>query len=353
MNFEKPATDRVPIDLSPFPRVSLTHLPTPLDPAPVLGALLDIDLFIKRDDMTGLAFGGNKGRQLEFYLGDAHAGDSDTVLITGAVQSNFVRMAAAAARRLGMDIHIQLEERVAKRDHAYRNSGNVLLDRLLGARLHPFPHGEDEAAADAALLDLAAGLAAQGHRPYVIKLGAEHPPVGALGYVDAAFEINRQLRESGAEADHVVVASGSGLTHSGLLVGMLADAPATRVEGICVRRRADLQEPRVRSRSRQLADMLNLPVEVEESDVRVTDAVFENGYGRLGDSTYEAIELAARLEGLFLDPVYSAKSLAGLIRLVRDGLIPSGARVVFVHTGGTPAIFGYETELTARFEQPA
>ncbi len=340
---------RTPIDLSPFPSVSLTHLPTPLDPTPALSAALGIDLLIKRDDMTGLAFGGNKGRQLEFYLGDARARGADTVLITGAVQSNFVRMAAAGARRLGMDIHIQLEERVAKVDHAYRNSGNVLLDRLLGATLHDFPHGEDEAAADAALMALAATLADQGRVPYVIKLGASHPPVGALGYVNGALELNQQLRQTGTEADAVVVASGSGLTHAGLLVGMLADAPATEVHGICVRRGADLQAPRVKSRARELSCMLGSPVEVGESSIRVTDAVFENGYGCMGESTFEAIEMAARLEGLFLDPVYTAKSMAGLIFLVRDGKIPPGARVVYLHTGGTPALFGYETELTARY----
>ena len=145
-----------------FPRVRLGHAPTPIDPAPNLGAALGIDLCIKRDDCTGLAFGGNKVRQLEFHFGEARASGADTVLVTGAVQSNLVRIAAAAARRLGMAIHIQLEDRVADGGETYRTSGNLLLDRVLGATLHPFPEGEDEAAADAAMERRAEMLAAGG-----------------------------------------------------------------------------------------------------------------------------------------------------------------------------------------------
>ena len=174
--------------LESFPRVALGHAPTPIEHAPRLGEALGIDLYIKRDDCTGLALGGNKVRQLEFYLGAARADDCDVVLITGAVQSNFVRLTAAAARHLGMDVHVQLEERVANPDEAYRNSGNVLLDRLLGATIHTFPAGEDEAAADDALKAIAAQLAVSGRDPYVIHLGVDHPPIGALGYVRAAAE---------------------------------------------------------------------------------------------------------------------------------------------------------------------
>ena len=151
-----------------FPRARLGHAPTPIDPAPNLGAALGIDLWIKRDDCTGLAFGGNKVRQIEFHFGEAEAQGADTVLVTGAVQSNLVRIAAAAARRLGMEAQIQLEDRVADGGALYRTSGNLLLDRVLGATLHPFPEGEDEAAADAAMERRAAVLAAEGRRPYVI-----------------------------------------------------------------------------------------------------------------------------------------------------------------------------------------
>ena len=161
------------VGIARFPRARLGHAPTPIDPAPNLGAALGIDLWIKRDDCTGLAFGGNKVRQIEFHFGEAEAQGADTVLVTGAVQSNLVRIAAAAARRLGMEAHIQLEDRVADGGETYRTSGNLLLDRVLGATLHPFPEGEDEAAADATMERRAAVLAAEGRRPYLTRPAAE------------------------------------------------------------------------------------------------------------------------------------------------------------------------------------
>ena len=205
-------------ELAKFARVGLGHAPTPIDAAPSLAKELGIELRIKRDDCTGLAFGGNKVRQLEFYLGEALARGADTVLITGAVQSNFLRTTAAAARQLGMQVPGQFEDRVANVDAAYRTSGNVLLNRILGAHIHRFPVGEDEAAADAALEQIADSLRAHGRRPYVIHLGVEHPPIGGLGYVIAAAEIAMQMREQALAFDAIVVPSGSGLTHAGLLV---------------------------------------------------------------------------------------------------------------------------------------
>lgn len=332
--------------LSGFPRVALGHYPTPLEAAPRLGRSLGIDLLIKRDDCTGLAFGGNKVRQLEFYLGEALQQGTDTVLITGAVQSNFVRLAAAACRRLGLDIHIQLEQRVAHDDPAYHASGNVLLDRLLGAHIHAFPDGHDEAAADAALEALARGLAAAGRRPYVVHLGIDHPPLGGLGYVAAGQELAGQLRAQSRSVDAVIVPSGSGLTHAGLLVGLRASGLVARVMGICVRRPAVQQHDRILRRAREIADLLGRPDLITAADVVVSDLALAPGYGQLNDATLSAMAMAARLEGLVLDPVYSAKTLAGLVTLVKDDAIAPGSRVVFLHTGGQPALFGYESELT-------
>ena len=328
-----------------FPRVRLGHIPTPLDAAPNLGAALGIELRIKRDDCTGLAFGGNKVRQLEFYLGDARARGADTVLITGAVQSNFVRLAAAGARQMGMDIHIQLEERVDDADDLYRASGNVLLDRLLGATLHSLPAGEDEAA-DAALERLARSLAGEGRKPYVIHLGVDHPPLGGLGYVLAAEEVMEQARARGFGFDGVVCASGSALTHAGTLVGMRAIGETMPVHGICVRRDVSLQRPRVANRAAELAAMLGrTDLVLDESDVDVSDEVYAPGYGKLNDAVREAISMAARLEALLLDPVYTGKAMAGLIAHVRSGRIRAGSRVLFLHTGGLPAIFAYGARL--------
>ena len=334
-----------------FPRARLGHAPTPLDAAPNLGAALGIDLRIKRDDCTGLAFGGNKVRQLEFHFGEARASGADTVLVTGAVQSNLVRIAAAAARKLGMAIHIQLEDRVADGGDLYRTSGNLLLDRVLGATLHPFPEGEDEAAADAAMERRAETLAADGRKPYVVHSAPGHPPLGGLGYVAAAEEIADQARTLGVGFDAVVCASGSALTHAGMLVGLRALGERTPVLGICVRRDAASQGARVARVASALAAMIDRPDAFDAGDVDVSDAVHPPGYGRLNDSVREAMALAAGHEGLLLDPVYTGKAMAGLIAHVRSGRIAPGGRVLFVHSGGQPALFAYADGLGSWLSQ--
>ena len=253
--------------LGQFPRARLGHAPTPLDAAPNLGAALGIELWVKRDDCTGLALGGNKVRQLEFHFGAAQARGADTVLVTGAVQSNLVRLAAAGARRLGMDIEIQLEERVEDVDELYRASGNVLLDRVLGATLHAFPVGEDEGAADAALERRARALAAEGRRPYVIHSAPGHRPLGGLGYVVAAAEVMAQAAALGLGFDAVVCPSGSALTHSGTLVGLRALGATVPVHGVCVRRDARRQGARVAELAAELAAMIDRPAAFDAGDV--------------------------------------------------------------------------------------
>ncbi len=329
-----------------FPRAELCHLPTPLERLENLSRALSKDgggpdIFIKRDDCTSLAMGGNKARQLEYYLGRARKMHADTILITGAVQSNYVRMAAAAARHCAMDCHVQLEERVDRSDSLYRNSGNVLLDRILGATIHSYPQGEDEAGADARLEELADGLRANGARPYVIHLGPDRDPLGALGYVTAAGEILDQIADRDISITDIVVASGSGATHAGLLSGLRARGAAIRVWGVCARRDAGAQAERVMDACRKLARMLRIDPVVAEDDVLVTDATLAPGYGMLNDATEKAIRLMAEHEGIFLDPVYTGKAAAGMIRLIESGEIGPGAAVLFVHTGGTPALFAY------------
>jgi len=305
-------------------------------------------LYVKRDDCTGLAFGGNKVRQLEFYLGEAQAQGADTVLITGAVQSNFVRTAAAAAAKLGMHCHVQLEERVAKSDPEYRNSGNVLLDRMLGATIHSYPEGEDEEGADRQVREIAAELAAAGRRPYVVPLAPGHKPLGALGYVDAAREILAQLRDQELRIDEIVVASGSGSTHAGLLFGLRAMGSAIRVTGICVRRAADIQRDRIAARCADIADLLGTARVVEAEDAITVDDYLAPGYGLLNAPTVRAIDLAARCEALILDPIYTGKVLAGAIR--RAGETGPDHSLLFVHTGGSPAAFAYSAALTEALE---
>jgi len=334
--------------LDSLPRVRLAAAPTPLERM----ANLERDiggpaLWIKRDDVQPLAFGGNKVRQLEFYFGEAVAQGADTVLITGAVQSNYCRLCAAYAAKLGMNCHIQHEERVDRGDPAYRNSGNVLVARLLGATIHSYPHGEDEAGADARLEELAEGLRAERRRPYVIHLGPGHPPLGALGYVDAARELAGQLAAEGLQSDAFVVPSGSGATHAGFLYGLRAIGITTPVLGVCVRRAADVQRPRILNRCDEIAALLGVTSPVAPEDVEVTDAFLAPGYGKINEPTRAAIRAGAGREALMLDPVYTGKAMAGFLDLARQGARRgrAGETLVFLHTGGTPGIFAYASDL--------
>jgi len=326
------------------PRVRLAHAPTPLEFLPNLTARLGGPrIYVKRDDCTGLAMGGNKARQLEYYLGQAVAEGADTILITGAVQSNFVRQAAAAARKCGMDCHIQLEDRVPHNDATYMGSGNVLLDQLLGATLHEFPEGENEAAADANLEAIADGLRAEGRKPYVIHLGIDHPPWGGLGYVDAGREIASQAHGMNLKLDAVLVATGSGLTHAGLLAGLRAAGENVPVYGICVRRDAKQQRARIERRLAEIIDLAGLPADTAgAADISVDDTWLGPGYGRLTDEIRNALDIAATTEALILDPVYTGKVMAGLIGKVERGDFRPADNLLFVHTGGSPALFGYE-----------
>ena len=330
--------------ISHIPRVTLAHAPTPLEVMSNLSTMLDgPNLYVKRDDCTGLAMGGNKTRQLEYYFGEALQQSADTVIVTAAVQSNFVRQAAAAARKLGMDCEIQLEHRVAIKGLDYETSGNVLLDRLLGAKIHTYTDGDDEAGADAALEKIADNVNIRGGKPYVIHLSSGHPPLGALGYVDAAFELLDQAAERGITIDAVVLGSGSAATHAGFLSGVRYRKDPLKVVGVCVRRDADHQASRVFKHCQDVKKLANFPSTVTEEDVIVLDDYLGVGYGNSTPEMMEAIALAGRTEGLLLDPVYTGKVLAGLIGLVRDGTFVAGENVVFLHTGGTPALFGYRS----------
>ncbi len=297
-------------------------------------------LLVKRDDCTQLAFGGNKVRQLEFYFGAARAQNADTVLITSAVQSNFMRMAAAAARKLGMQCHIQQEERVTTSDPSYRNSGNAFLDKLLGATVHSYAHGEDEAGADRQLAAIAAELEAEGRRPFIIPLSPGHPPLGSLGYVVAATELLAQIEESKLVIDEIFVGSGSGATHAGLLFGLRALDSNISVTGVCVRRNATKQRVRIQDTCEGIATLLGVNSSVTDEDINLIDDFLAPGYGIAGDATLRAIVLGARQEGLLFDPVYTGKALAAFIQ--QASIADKHSTFLFLHTGGTPALFGYQ-----------
>ena len=328
-----------------FPRVRLVVGETPVYQLRNLSEDLGIDLFIKRDDVAGAPFGGNKARQLEFYLGAARAKGADAILITGAIQSNFVRTAAAAACSLGMKPIVQLEDRVPGMGDAYHASGNVLLLRILGAEIIRFPEGENEDAADAALRLRARQLQDEGLRPYVIPLSAGNPPIGALGYMRAAKEIVTQA----ADFDFVIVPSGSGLTHAGILVGLREAGSQAQVIGSCVRRTASLQGERLEVVLKGLERLVGDASLTPEMPVHLWDGALAPGYGKVGDPVVDAMRTLARREGILLDPVYSAKAFAAIPALISAGTISKKSRVLFLHTGGLAATFGYREVLEAVF----
>lgn len=329
-----------------IPRTALLNFVTPIEHLERLSADNGgARIYVKRDDISPFTLGGNKIRQLEYYLGDAESQNCDTILITGAIQSNFARLAAAVARKRGMDCHVQLEDRVANVPELYRSSGNVLLNQLLGATIHSYPDGEDEAGADRRLYEIAERLKSQGRNPYVIPLGPDHPPLGALGYVRAAGELVRQCGELGLGFGKIVVASGSGNTHAGLLFGLRANGDPTPVIGICNRRSQELQRPRIAARCRQIAELLDIANPVGEDDIVLDDSVLAPGYGQLNDAIRDAISRASTLEALFVDPVYTGRAMAGALNHART--MQGDANLLMVHTGGLAGLFAYGSQIVS------
>lgn len=326
--------------LARFPHRSLGHFPTPLEPMPRLTEQLRQrgtapNLWVKRDDCTGLATGGNKTRKLEFLVGDALSKGADTLLTQGATQSNHARQTAAAAAACGLRCDVLLETRV-ERDDEYEWSGNVLLDELLGASIAArLPSGTDM---QAALDEHAAKLAAAGRAPYVIPGGGSNP-VGALGYVACAQE----LITAPIRVDHVVHATGSAGTQAGLLAGLQGGRADIPVLGIGVRQPADVQRAAVHELAEQTLRHLGIDEPLPLDTVHVDDRAIGPGYGIPTDATVDAIRLVARTEGLLLDPVYSGKAMAGLLTLIAEGTFGADDNVVFVHTGGAAGLFGYRS----------
>jgi len=326
--------------LARFPRVRLAHLPTPLEPAPRLSEALGIELWIKRDDCTGLAGGGNKTRKLEFLLGDALEVGADTLVTQGAVQSNHVRQTAAAAAAHGLKCEIILEERTGSTAIDYIENGNVLLDRLYGAVIRRVPGGTDMAAE---LERTAEAVRTRGGAPYVIPGGGSNA-VGALGYVDCAREIVVQADELDLAVSRIVTATGSAGTHAGLVAGLAVMGADIPVLGIGVRAPKDKQEANVLKLAKETASLLGHPDRVKDEMVVADCDYVGAGYGLIDQAVIEALTLAARTDGLLLDPVYTGKAMKGLIALARAGRFRDET-VVFLHTGGAQGLFGYQGEL--------
>lgn len=326
--------------LSRFPRLHFAHLPTPLEPMERLSDHLDGPrLWIKRDDCTGLAGGGNKTRKLEFLMADARVQGADTVITQGATQSNHARQTAAIAARLGMECHLLLEDRIASEDPDYNLNGNVLLDAVFGAYLSLHSGGTDM---NAAMAELSRSLRAKGRSPYVIPGGGSNA-IGALGYANAALELLCQANERSLRIDELVHGTGSAGTQAGLVAGMVGVNSCIPVLGIGVRAPETIQHSNVMALANQTTVLMGLGEMVSAADVRVNCDYVGQGYGLPTEGTLEAIRLLAELEGILLDPVYTGKGMAGLIDLVRQGRYGRHENVVFLHTGGSQALFGYRS----------
>lgn len=327
------------MNLSQFPRVTLAHLPTPLEPMDRLSkALGGPRIFVKRDDCTGLATGGNKTRKLEFLMADALGQGADTVITQGAVQSNHVRQTLAAAARLNLDCKVLLENRVPDAEETYKSSGNVLLDGIFGADIQYCDSGTDM---DAAMDTAAVAVSETGRKPYIIPGGGSNR-VGALGYVDCAHELTGQIADLGLSVSRVFVASGSAGTQAGLVAGLAALNSPIETIGISVSADAATQKSKVHTLASDTAKYIDVGDGVPESRIRVYDGYVGEGYGIPTDGMLEAVQLCAQLEGLLLDPVYAGKAMAGLIDMIRSGKLPDDEPVVFIHTGGSAALFAYD-----------
>lgn len=337
------------MDLSRFPRRRYSHAPTPLEPLPRFSTQLAAqcpggrgpELWVKRDDLLGLFPGGNKTRKLEFLVADALAQGADTLVTCGAPQSNHCRITLAAAAKEGLKCRFVIEERVpgSYRDDA---SGNHFMFRLLGVQaLRVVPAGSDLAAA----MQLEAeGVAQAGGKAYIIPGGGSNA-LGGLGYVACAQELQQQCFEMGLQFDRLVVGSGSAGTHGGLVAGFLGNHIDLPVIGIGVSRDPVDQEPPVHRLAQAVADLLGLGLSVPREAVRTVGGYWQPKYSVPNARMVEAVQWLARSENLLLDPVYTGKTMAGLIGLAREGFFKAGERVLFLHTGGLPSLFAYEGAL--------
>ena len=325
--------------LARFPRRFLAHLPTPLERLDRLTKELNgPEIWIKRDDCTGMSTGGNKTRKLEFLMAEAELQGAEMVVTQGATQSNHARQTAAFAAKMGMGCHIVLEDRTGSNNANYNNNGNVLLDHLHGATTEKRAMGPDF---NAVIEEVANEMRADGKKVYTIPGGGSNP-TGALGYVNCAFELLNQVNNSGMKIDHIVTATGSAGTQAGLIVGLKAMNAQIPLLGIGVRAPKAKQEENVYNLACKTAEKLGCPGVVAREDVVANTDYVGEGYGIPTESGIEAIKMFAELEAILLDPVYSAKGAAGFIDLIRKGHFKKGERVVFLHTGGSVALFGYD-----------
>lgn len=327
------------MNLAKFPRRGYVSSPTPLESLPQFSAALGnkVNVYIKRDDLLPGTSGGNKTRKLDFCIADALNQKADTIITCGAVQSNHCRLTLAWAVKEGLDCHLILEERV-KGSYKPEASGNNFLFQLLGVKSITVVSGGTNMLE--AMDKKAAELKGQGRSPYIIPGGASNT-IGALGYVACAEETLQQLFLMGLNIDHMVVPSGSAGTHAGIIAGMYLNNSNIPVTGIGVNRPKAVQENAVHTLANATAKLIGVNVDIPAAAVVAFDDYVGPGYSLPTDSMVEAVKLLAQTEGILLDPVYSGKAMAGMIDLIRKDYFKKGSNVLFLHTGGSPALYAY------------
>lgn len=329
--------------LARFERYPLTFGPTPIEKLERLASYLggDVEIYAKREDCnSGLAFGGNKVRKLEYIVPDAIASGADTLVTIGGVQSNHTRQVAAVAAKIGMKCRLVQESWVPHQDAVYDRVGNILLSRILGADVELVDEGFDigiRKSWEAALED----VKDKGGKPYPIPAGASVHKYGGLGYVGFAEEVRQQEQELGTTFDYIVVCTVTGSTHAGMVVGFARDGCARKVIGIDASGTPEKTHTQVLDIARKTADLVELGQDIAADDVVLKTDYAYPAYGIPSDETNDAIRLCARLEGMMTDPVYEGKSMQGLIDLVRREFFPAGSKILYAHLGGVPAINGY------------
>jgi len=327
------------MNLTQFPRRHYVQDATPIEALPAFSAALGgkVNIFIKRDDLLPGCSGGNKTRKLDFCIADGMEKGADTIITCGAVQSNHARLTLSWAVKEGLDCHLILEERVPgsyKKD----GSGNNFLFNLLGVKSTKVVPGGSDMLGE--MEKLAEKLKKEGKKPYIIPGGASNA-IGATGYVACAMEIQQQLFDRGLVIDHMVVPSGSAGTHAGIAVGMYGTNAGIPVSGINVSRKKDIQEGIVHKLAVETAKRVGVREDIPAEQITCFDEYVGPGYSIPTDSMIEAVKLLAQTESILLDPVYSGKAMAGMIDLVRKGHFAEGSNVLFLHTGGSPALYAY------------
>ena len=327
--------------LAQHPRVRLVHAPTPLE---YLSRLTDYlqgpSIYVKRDDCTGLATGGNKARKLEFLLGDALQQGCDTLVTVGGLQSNHARQTAAAAAQAGLGCELLLQEIQGAPEGNYEYNGNLLLDDLLGARVHRYAAN---AFMQEELETFATAQREKGKKPYLVPVGGSNT-TGALGYVVAVQELLEQCVSMGIMPSHLVLATGSAGTQAGVLAGLAAARNPMKVIGVTVSTSRAAQENKVRRLLHDTCDLLGIERPDDEAVV-CDDGYYLPGYGIPNEEMTQAVRLLAEREGLLLDPVYTGKAMAGLLDMVHSGLLEADDTVVFLHTGGSAGLFAYPRDV--------